>query len=235
MYTWDSYVSIYTLHELTAVKNITTSTCIHTFHIIGICPWTHMPAIWHMKSHCTTNVVYMQTHITAHISQKKMKCNFIYYAKTLYVPVSLKSYIYATYANYFMCTWDNYVSIYTSYELTAMKNVIGNKYTCILHYWYIPLNKYVCHTAYICPTDCLLQYMYRPCISVHIHQKSINATFIYHTTAKYVPETNMPHKCHMTKLLHKHQWMEYANTCPTYELTGINHVTRSTVHRWQQC
>ena len=32
-------------------------------------------------------------------------------------------------------------------------------YTYILHYWYMPLNKYACHIAYICPTALLLQYI----------------------------------------------------------------------------
>ena len=37
----------------------------------------------------------------------------------------------------------------------------------------------------------------------------------------------------MPKLLHVHQLGKYANICATYELTGLNHVTMSTVYK--QC
>ena len=49
--TSDNYITIYTSHKINAFNNITTSTGIVTFHIIGICPWNK----W------TNNVVYMQT------------------------------------------------------------------------------------------------------------------------------------------------------------------------------
>ena len=42
---------------------------------------------------------------------------------------------------------------------------------------------------------------------------------------------NMPLKCHMCKLLNVYQWEIYANIYATYELNGINHVTRIAVHR----
>ena len=32
----------------------------HTFHTIGICPWTNMPATLYMSHHINT-VIYMQT------------------------------------------------------------------------------------------------------------------------------------------------------------------------------
>ena len=39
----------------------------------------------------------------------------------------------------------------------------------------------------------------------------------------------MPNLCHLPKLLDMHQWWKYANIYATYELTGINNVTRSPV------
>ena len=40
-----NYVSTYTSYEFTAIKNVTRSTSIYTYHITGICPWKNMPAI----------------------------------------------------------------------------------------------------------------------------------------------------------------------------------------------
>ena len=34
----DNYISRYSLYELPAINNVSTSTCIHTFHIDGIAP-----------------------------------------------------------------------------------------------------------------------------------------------------------------------------------------------------
>ena len=54
---------------------------------------------------------------------------------------------------------------------------------------------------------------------------------------KYAPQ--MIYIGHIPKLLEVHQWGKYANIYATYELTGINHVIRSTVHRcycwWWWC
>ena len=48
------------------------------------------------------------------------------------------------------------------------------------------------------------------------------------TSNKYVLQ--MPSICGIPKLLHVDQWEMYANIYATYKPTGINHVTRSTVH-----
>ena len=56
---WGIYVSIYTSYELTTINNVTTNTTIHILHIIGICPWTNIPA--------TACLLYIQTQTTAHI------------------------------------------------------------------------------------------------------------------------------------------------------------------------
>ena len=41
------YVSIYTSYELNVINSVTSSTAIHTFHIIGTCPSTNTPATTH--------------------------------------------------------------------------------------------------------------------------------------------------------------------------------------------
>ena len=63
----------------------------------------------------------------------------------------------ATYVNKFMCTWHNYVSIYASYELTAINNV--TRITGV-HTFHIigtcTLNRYAHHIVYICSSAMLL-------------------------------------------------------------------------------
>ena len=46
-------------------------------------------------------------------------------------------------------------------------------HTYIPHYWHMPLNKYTCQIAHICPIT-LLQSIYRPHIPALIHQKINN-------------------------------------------------------------
>ena len=79
---------------------------------------------------------------------------------------------------------------------------------------------------------------------IHIHIIDLCSWTNMPTTLHACPTANeyapkVPYTCQMTRLLDVHQWGEYANTYATYELTGINHVTRNTVQRWhwrcQQC
>ena len=72
---WDIYVSIYTSYGLIAIKHVTRSTGIYTFHITGICPWTNMPATLHM---CPITFLLQSTYIpliTPNIHQKSINCN----------------------------------------------------------------------------------------------------------------------------------------------------------------
>ena len=41
-------MSLYMPHELIEINSVTRSTDIHTFYIIGICPWTNMLAKLHI-------------------------------------------------------------------------------------------------------------------------------------------------------------------------------------------
>ena len=67
MHISDNYVSTYTYYELTAINNATRNTAVHTFHRIGICPWTHMPATLHIYvpvyQNCTLHVYPTVLHI----------------------------------------------------------------------------------------------------------------------------------------------------------------------------
>ena len=66
-----------------------------------------------------------------------------------------------------------------------------------------------------------------PPTTAHIHQKINKLTFVYHTTANYVPihkyALQMPNKCHTSKLLDEHQWGKCTNIHAIYGLTGKNH------------
>ena len=109
------------------------------------------------------------------------------------------------------CVWqlfyvqisDNYVSIYTSYELTAINNVTESRYAYSFHYWHTPLNKYVSHTANIHPSALLLWSRYRSHITAYIHQMSMNCNLYlpYYCKIcarnKYTPQK--PNICHMPK------------------------------------
>ena len=71
-----NYFSIYTSYEFTAINNVTRSTGILTFHIIGICPWTNMLAILHIHVplHHHSSLIIDQT--VLYISVETIKCNF---------------------------------------------------------------------------------------------------------------------------------------------------------------
>ena len=59
MQIWDNYVSISTWYKLNAMENVTSTTGVHTFHIIGICLSANMPATLHIVSHYTSTVFYI--------------------------------------------------------------------------------------------------------------------------------------------------------------------------------
>ena len=89
-------------------------------------------------------------------------------------------------------------------------------YTCNQYYRHMPLNKYVCHIAHMshCTSTCRCHI--NPTLLHTSIKNQYTTTLIYHTTVKYVQATNVPLKCHISA---------------TYELSGINHVTRSAVHQ----
>ena len=104
----------------------------------------------------------------------------------------------------------------------------------ISHYWHMPLTA-ACHTAHICSTARLLYSAYSPYITAHIIKNQLTATFIYHTTAKYLPATHMPLKCQMPKLLDVNLWWKYANIYAMDEVAVINDIARTAVYRWWWC
>ena len=62
-------------YELTAINNVTRSTGTCTFHIIGIWPWTNVPAILHMFAYCTATVIYIYTPYYSINRYRTTNCN----------------------------------------------------------------------------------------------------------------------------------------------------------------
>ena len=100
--------------------------------------------------------------------------------------------------------WDSHVSIYTSYELSAINNV-----TNISHYWHMPLNKYICHITYVCPAALIIKSTFRPHITTHWGQKQQTVNFIYHTVTTCENNkhaSQMPQVCHICHFSCAHKW-----------------------------
>ena len=149
-------------------------------------------------------------------------CNIFFYVIVKYRPwtnMPLKCHIYITYAYYFMWTYETTISIYTSCELNAINNVTRNTYTCILHYWLMPLNKHPCHIAHVCPTAYPLHRTYITGITAHTSNVTIKWNFNIPCYSHVCATSNVAHKCHMAKLLnvdhrekytpvHKTQWYQ---------------------------
>ena len=76
----------------------------------------------------------------------------------------------------------------------------------------MPLNKYGCEIAHICPNVSLLWYTYGPLITTNSCHKRTTATFTYDAFAMYVSAINMPIKyiSHICKLLDMYQWGKWA-------------------------
>ena len=86
---WDSNVNTCTSNEFNAISNVIGSTGIHTFHIIAICIQNNYAC--YIKYVCP---IYLQlysiywSHNTAHLSQNKKNCNFIYHAISICGPAT---------------------------------------------------------------------------------------------------------------------------------------------------
>ena len=134
--------------------------------------------------------------------------------------MSLKFHIYATYANYFMCSCQATISLYITHMSSMQSTVqpgmllhICVTFTHVCMYVLYVLTKYVCHITHICPTALILYSTCRFHITAQTSQKSINCNLIYDAITIYVSTTNMPLKCHI--------YDTYANyfMC-TYETNG---------------
>ena len=98
---------------------------------------------------------------------------------------------------------------------------------------YAPQQICLLHCIYMSNWTSHVVHMYISHYCTHT-SKSVNCkTYLpyyckIHASKKYAPQIALIY--HTPKLLDVHQWGKYANIYATYELTGINHVAKSTVH-----
>ena len=124
---------------------------------------------------------------------------------------------------------DNYVSIYTSYELTAINNMTRRISIYTSHYWHMPLKKYACPITHVCQTAPIIQSTCRPQRTTNVsHKTSTNCSFIYHAVTINVPATNMS--------LKYYKYAEYANCFKCiYQTTMSVYIYLIQTHPNQQC
>ena len=101
-------------------------------------------------SNCTTTVFYKKN---VHTSKKEQMSTFIYHASAIYVPtlsIPLKWHIYTKY-EISSCADTRQLYQYIYLIWTHCNDQCDQKhwYTYTSHYWYIPMNKYICHTAHL--------------------------------------------------------------------------------------
>ena len=92
----------------------------------------------------------------------------------------------------------------------------------------MPLTKYASHTALIFICTVTIVYV-KTSYYVHITQKTRQKTFIYLAIKIYVPETNIPLKCHISKLVHVKIGGKAVKIYASYELNAMINVTRKIV------
>ena len=130
--------------------------------------------------------------------------------------------------------WGNYVSVYASYELTTKwpGAVVYIYFTLLVH-----AHEQIClsNCAYMSHCTNTAVYIHTHLTLLHISVKrKQTGTSIYHAITILCASDKYAHQisyiCHMPKFLNVYHWKKYTNTCATYELTNINHVTRSEIH-----
>ena len=102
----DNCISIYVSHELTAMKSVTKSTAICTFHIIVIYPRTNMLLHCTHIPDCISTITCITMLLSSTYQSKTKNTTLIYHAVAIYIPeinMPLKCYTYTTYPNYSMC------------------------------------------------------------------------------------------------------------------------------------
>ena len=126
---WDDCVILYALYELSASNNVTRSICIHTFHIIGMCPNKYACHTVHTHTHTIALLLWSthRLHITTHTCLRT-NCN-IQHVTAIYMPatnMSLKCHIHKLFDMY---EWGKYTLEMSYMNSTASTMWPGVKYT----------------------------------------------------------------------------------------------------------
>ena len=129
----DNCGSIYTSYEISVINNVTRSIGINTFHILPYAP--KQIGLWHCTYmyHWTTTVAHKKT---SHTSKNKQTATSIYHVTAMCAPTVIcpsMPHLCQICKSVHVQIWGNYVSIYTSYELHAVNNVIRNTGIHIFH------------------------------------------------------------------------------------------------------
>ena len=163
-------------YKLTEINIAIRNTGIHTFNIIGICPWTNMhatlPIFIPLCYYCT---------LPAHISGKNWLL-FTMILPYLFQQVYPSNDTHMPQMKTSSCVdKGSHVSTCFSYKLTAINNVSRNNgihtfcITGICPWTNTPV------TLHVCPTACLLPCTYRPNITKHIiRTKNFNIQCYWH-------------------------------------------------------
>ena len=165
---------------------LTYSPFIYTCHITHVGPTT-------LKL-CST----CRPHSTAH--KVKNKKNFIFHFPCFNhimceQEICLSNAIYMQHIPITSCTYETTMSVYRPHMNSVQLIMWPGALVYISQYCLMPLNKYACHIAQLCPTTPLLRFTDKPTL-LHIFIKNKStATFVYHAIFKYVPVTYMPLKC----------------------------------------
>ena len=124
---------------------------------------------------------------------------------------------------------DNYVSIFTLYELTAINNVTIHNDMHTFHIIGICPPDKMFSISHGCPTALVIQPSCRPPHYCTFNEnKTMNCNFIYHAISIYEPATNMHLKCHTYLLLHMQILDNFDSIHTSHELPAMINLTRST-------
>ena len=102
---------------------------------------------------------------------------------------------------------------------------LNHWYTNSSHYWHMPLPNVMYIHTHIHMCDFSRSYLHPTAKSEQQNLTNIYLAIIC-ASNKYAPQC---HISHLHKFLDMHQWWKHPNTYATYQLTNINHITRTTV------
>ena len=131
-----------------------------------------------------------------------MNYNFIYHTMDIYMPainMPLKCHTFAIHGNYLKCRNETTMSEYPP-DMNSMQWKCDHDHwhTYIRHHWHMPLNKYVCHTAYVSHyIISTVVYILTQHSCTHLPKINKCATYIKQTTAKYFSWTDLPLNCNI--------------------------------------
>ena len=156
----------------------------------------------------------------------------------------LKCYIYATYANYFVCIYETTMSLFIPHMI-SVQSIMWPGAMVYIHFTlltYAPEQICQPHHTYMSHSTSTIVYIYTSHYCTHplkINKLQHLCTVLLQ---KYVPRTNIPLKSHKFVICPNYSTCIYRGSMPMYvphiKLFRINGLTRIAVHGWlwwRQC